>query len=208
MPWRKCNQMDERIKFVARLLDGEQMSSLCREFGISRKTGYKIFNRYKNHGLEGLGNRSQRPIRAGNQTPFQVERFILRMKKERPSWGAAKIREKLIRAYPNVKPPAKSTIHAILDRHGLVKRRKSRRYKAQGTPLRDVQRCNGLWCADYKGEFRLGNKQYCYPLTITDYHSRYLLACDGLATTRADTAFTVFEQTFKDIRLTRFNSNG
>lgn len=198
MPWKLSNLMDERIKFVARLLDGEQMASLCREFGISRKTGYKVFNRYKDHGLEGLANRSQRPIRPGNQTPFQVVRFILRVKKERPSWGAPKIREKLIRAYPDVKPPAKSTVHAILDRHGLVKRRKRRRYKAQGTPLQDTQRCNGLWCADYKGEFRLGNKHYCYPLTISDYHSRYLLACDGLSSTRADTAFTVFEQTFKE----------
>jgi putative transposase len=198
MPWQLSNLMDERIKFVARLLDGEKMAGLCREFGISRKTGYKIFNRYKDCGLEGLANRSQRPIRPGNQIPFQIERFILRTKKDRPSWGAPKIREKLIRAYPNVKPPAKSTVHAVLDRHGLVKRRKSRRYKAKGTPLHDSKRCNGLWCADYKGEFRLGNQRYCYPLTITDYHSRYLLACEGLESTKADTAFTVFEQTFKE----------
>jgi len=201
MPWTLSNLMDERLRFVARLLDGEQMARLCREFGISRKTGYKIFNCYKECGLEGLANRSRRPIRSGNQIPFQIERFILRTKKERPSWGAPKIREKLIRAYPNIKPPAKSTVHAVLDRHGLVKRRKARRYKAKGTPLQDVKRSNGLWCADYKGEFKLGNRQYCYPLTISDYHSRYLLACEGQASTKAVFAFTVFEQVFREYGL-------
>jgi len=88
MPWKMSNLMDERLKFVARLLDGAQMAGLCREFGISRKTGYKIFNRYKECGLEGLANRSQRPIHPGNRIAFQLERFILRQKKEKPSWGA------------------------------------------------------------------------------------------------------------------------
>ena len=86
----------------------------------------------------------------------------------------------------------------MLDRNGLVKRRKRRRYKAQGTALSAAHHPNGLWCADYKGEFLLGNKKYCYPLTITDYRSRYLLGCEGLASTRSDFAFTVFERAFKD----------
>ena len=90
MPWNVSNLMNERLKFVARLLDGEQMAGLCCEFGISRKTGYKIFNRYKECGLEGLENRSQRPIHPGNRIAFQFERFILRQKKEKPTWGAAK----------------------------------------------------------------------------------------------------------------------
>lgn len=85
MPWRKCDAMDERLKFVARLLDGEKMSVLCREFGISRPTGYKIYNRYKHHGLEGLKERSRRPYRHANQLPFQIERTILRIKQEYPS---------------------------------------------------------------------------------------------------------------------------
>lgn len=119
--------MDERLKFVARLLDGEQMSALCREFGISRKTGYKIYNRYKEIGLDGLKNQTRRPIRLANQLPFQIERKIVAFKKEHPTWGALKIREKLIREYPEIKPPAKSTVHAVLDRHGLVKKRRKRR---------------------------------------------------------------------------------
>ena len=203
MPWNECKPMDERLRFVARLLDGEKMAVVCREFGISRPTGYKIFNRYKDHGLQGLEDRSRRPYRHPNKLPFQIERAILQIKKEHPSWGAPKIRDKLIRAFPMIQPPAKSTVHAVLDRHGLVKRRKKRRYKAQGTVLRESHHPNGLWCADYKGEFKLGNRQYCYPLTITDYRSRYLLGCEGLASTRADFAFTVFERVFKEYGLPR-----
>lgn len=193
--------MDERIKFVGRLLEGENMAGLCREFGISRKTGYKIFNRYKKLGLEGLNDQTRRPLRYANQLPFQVESRILAIKKEYPNWGAPKIREKLIREYPEIKAPAKSTVHAVLDRNGLVKKRKRKRYRAEGTPLKDVKQPNALWCADYKGEFKLGNKRYCYPLTITDYRTRYLLACDALDSTKEDYAFTVFERAFRDFGL-------
>lgn len=198
MPWNECKPMDERLKFIARLLEGEKMSALCREFGITRQTGYKFFNRYKTFGLKGLEDRSRRPYRHANKLPYQIERMILHIKREYPDWGAPKIRDKLMHEFPQIKPPAKSTIHAILDRHGLVKRRKKRRYRAQGTLLQDTTTPNGLWCADYKGEFMLGNRQYCYPLTITDYHSRYLLACEGLPSTRLDGAFSVFEQAFRD----------
>lgn len=193
--------MDERLKFVARMLEGERMAPLCREFGITRKTGYKIYNRYKECGLEGLSDRSRRPYRHANQLPFQIERAILQIKREYPSWGAPKIREKLIRKYPGTHAPAISTVHAVLDRHGLVKRHKRRRYKAQGTELSFAAKSNDLWCADYKGEFMLGNKRYCYPLTITDAHSRYLLACEGLESTKEPFAFTVFERVFKEYGL-------
>ena len=193
--------MNERLKFVARLLDGEKMTTVCREFGISRKTGYKIYNRYKDVGFEGLRNQSRRPYRQANKLPFQIERSILQLKQERPTWGALKIREKLIRMYPQIKPPARSTVHAVLDRHGLVKQRKSRRHRAEGTVLNEVYRPNGLWCADYKGEFLLGSKKYCYPLTITDYHTRYLLSCEGLESTKEVYAFSVFERVFKDFGL-------
>jgi len=201
MPWNECKPMDERLKFIARLLEGEKMAPLCREFGISRVTGHKIFNRYKECGLQGLNDRSRRPYRQSNKLPFQIERAILGIKKEHPSWGAPKIRDKLLRDYRMLKPPAISTVHAALDRHGLVTRRKRRRHKAQGTPLIAAHQPNGLWCADYKGEFLLGNKQYCYPLTVTDYRSRYLLSCEGLASTKSDFAFAVFERTFKDFGL-------
>ena len=201
MPWNECKPMDERLRFIARLLEGERMAPLCREFGISRVTGYKIYNRYKECGLDALNDRSRAPYRQSNRLPYQVERTILGIKREHPSWGALKIRDKLVRQYPMVRTPAISTVHAVLDRNGLVKRRKRRRYKARGTPLSAAHEPNGLWCADFKGEFMLGNKQYCYPLTITDYRSRYLLACDGLSSTRSDFSFTVFERAFKDFGL-------
>jgi putative transposase len=193
--------MDERVKFVARLLDGESMTSLCEEFGISRKTGYKILERYQDVGTKAFTDRSRRPVRLANQLPLQVEKYILNIKREKPSWGARKIREKLIRKFPDIRTPAKSTIHAVLDRNGLVIPRGRVRRKAEGTSLTTSIHPNDLWCADYKGEFMLGSKEYCYPLTITDHVSRYLLACEGLSTTKADYAFTVFERVFKEFGL-------
>ena len=198
MPWKECKPMDEKLKFVARLLDGEKMACLCREFGISRKTGYKIFKRYQATGIEGLTDRSRRPYRQANKLSFQVEATIVALKKNKMKWGAPKIRELLRRKYPNIKLPAISTVHCVLDRHGLVKRRRRKKYKAKGTPLSFAQKPNDLWCADYKGQFRLGNKKYCYPLTITDFTSRYLLSCESLETTKEVYAFGLFERAFKE----------
>ena len=201
MPWKEWNIVEERLRFIARLLDGEKMAGLCREFGISRKTGYKIHSRYKDCGIDGLTDRSRRPYRQASQLPMQIEKLIVGLKKEYPHWGAPKIREKLRRLYPDMHCPAISTVHAVLDRHGLVKRRKRRRYKAKGTALTHVTAPNELWCADYKGEFMLADRRYCYPLTITDYASRYLITCDALSTTKETYAFSVFERAFKDFGL-------
>jgi len=203
MPWKECGVKDEKLKFVARLIEGEKMASLCREFGISRKTGYKIWDRYKECGLEGLPAQSRRPYKQANQLPMQVEGMIVAIKRERPTWGARKIRDRLKRKYPNIKLPANSTVHAVLDRRGLVASRKRRRYKAEGTKLSFTNEPNDLWCADYKGEFLLGNKTYCYPLTITDFSTRYLLSCEALETTKEVYAFSVFERAFREFGLPR-----
>src|SRR4030088_231791 len=134
MPWKESSVMDERLRFVGRLLDGEQMSLVCREFGISRKTGYKIFDRYKDHGLEALTDRSRRPVRYANQLPQQVETQIVRLKGDKPHWGARKIRELLIRRLAcDVRVPAKSTIRAVLDGRRLVNPVRSSRDRAPGT---------------------------------------------------------------------------
>jgi putative transposase len=203
MPWQECNQMDERLKFIARLLDGEKMAAVCRDFNVSRKTGYKILKRYNDIGLEGLTDRSRRPYRHANQLPVQIETLIVRCKQDKPHWGAPKIRERLARLYPDVHTPAISTVHAILDRHGLVKRRTRRRNRAAGTTLSMTDQSNDLWCADYKGEFMLADRRYCYPLTITDFASRYLIACEALHTTKETYAFAVFESAFKEFGLPR-----
>jgi transposase len=121
MPRKECPVVEERLRFVARSLDGEAMSEVCRELGISRKTGYKMFDRYKEHGLEALSDRSRRPARYANQLPEQIENLVLRAKREKPHWGARKIRELLLRKLDgDFRVPAKSTIHAVLCRHGLV----------------------------------------------------------------------------------------
>lgn len=190
--------MDERLRFVARLLEGEKMAVLCREFDISRKTGYKLFQRYKDCGLEGLTDRSRRPYRQANKLPVQIETLIVQIKREYPSWGAPKVREKLRRRFPESLLPAISTVHAVLDRHGLVSRGRKRRFKAQGTRLTRPALPNELWCADYKGEFMLADRRYCHPLTITDFASRYLLSCEALSSTREVDAFSVFERVFKE----------
>src|SRR5256884_5346742 len=136
MPWKECSVMDERLRFVAKLLDGESMTEVCREFGISRKTGYKIFQRYKHSGVEALSDRSRRPVRYANQLPSQIESLIVTLKREKPHWGARKIRELLVRRLDgDIRIPAKSTIHAVLHRHGLVKRSGGPRPPARGTPL-------------------------------------------------------------------------
>ena len=200
MPWKESSVMEERLRFVARLLDGEGMSDVCRAFGISRKTGYKIYNRYKDHGLEALCDRSRRPVRYANQLPVQLEHMIVRLKKEKPRWGARKIRELLIRRLNgDVRIPATSTVHAVLDRFGLVKRgRQRRRNKAQGTPLSKPMAPNELWCADYKGEFKLGNGQYCYPLTVTDQVSRRVLMVEAHESTKEINALDAFHRLFQE----------
>ncbi|QQO19870.1 IS481 family transposase [Bradyrhizobium diazoefficiens] len=199
MPWKASSVMEERLRFVARLLDGEAMTEVCREFGISRKTGYKIFGRYKERGLEALSDRSRRPIRYANQLPQQLETLIVRLKSEKPHWGARNIRELLVRRLDgDVRVPAKSTIHAVLDRHGLVKRARERKNRAQGTPLSQGAAPNDLWCTDFKGEFKLGNGRYCYPLTATDQASRFLLMCEALESTREEPAIAAFERLFSE----------
>ena len=170
-------------------------------FGISRKTGYKIFDRYKDCGVAAFTDRSRRPYRQANRLPPQLEAVIVRLKREYPGWGAPKIREKLRRQSMAPHLPAISTVHAVLDRHGLVKRRRRRRPTMTGTVLSRPTEPNRLWCADYKGEFMLGDRRYCYPLTITDFASRYLLTCEALSTTQEKFAFTVFERTFKEFGL-------
>jgi transposase InsO family protein len=202
MPWKETSPVEERLRFVARLLEGEPMAALCREFGISRKTGYKIFDRYKEHGQEALNDRSRRPVRYANQLPQQLESLIVNAKRNKPHWGARKIRDLLVRRLDgDIRVPAKSTIHAVLDRHGLVQHMRRTRNRAHGTLLSEGAAPNDLWCADYKGEFKLGDGRYCYPLTVTDHASRFLLLCEALESTREDLACTAFKRLFRDRRL-------
>ena len=206
MPWKESCKMDERMKFITRLQEGEKMSHLCAEFGIFRQTGHKFLNRYKVEGIEGLKDKRRTPIRKARLTEPNIEGVILKLKKEKPHWGAAKIREIFIRRYSEIKPPVKSTFHAIFERHGLVKRRRKRGngFKAKGTWLSVPKEPNDLWCADFKAEFLLSRsspRRYCYPLTISDSVSRYLFSCEALESVKIDTSFSVFERVFREYGL-------
>lgn len=194
--------MDQRTQFIARRLSGEPMTALCEEFGISRKTGYKIVDRYKRCGVAGLTDRSRRPHRHANQLPAAIEQEIVGLKKRYPKWGAPKLRERLRPLCSPLQLPAICTVHAVLDRHGLVRRRRRRRPSTlTSTPRVCATDPNALWCADYKGEFMLADSRYCYPLTITDFASRYLLGCEALESTKLTGAFPVFERVFEEFGL-------
>lgn len=202
MSWKESTIMDEKLKFIARHLEGETVTSLCKEFGVSRTTGNNLIKRYREMGSEALVAQSRAPMRYANKLPIQVESLILDLKRKYKSWGAPKIREKIIKEFPDVKTPAKSTIHAVLDRNGLVQKRKGRkRYKNEGTKLNHVKSPNDLWFADYKGEFMTADKRYCYLLTITDYSSRFLIGCEAFTSTAGEFAFESFEKAFKEFGL-------
>ena len=185
MPWKECHIVDDRLRFVARVLDGEKMAPLCREFGISRKTGYKIFDRYKDCGLHGLTDRSRRPYRHANQLPLVVETPIVALKREYPSWGAPKIRERLRRRWPGDARPAISTVHAVLDRHGLVQHRRRRRVRLQGTGPVTADRAQRALVCGLQGRVHARRPAL---LLSADRHrlrqTRYLIACERLSTTR------------------------
>jgi transposase InsO family protein len=136
-------------------------------------------------------------VRYATQLPPQHERLIVDVKREKPNWGARKSRDILVRRLAgDVRIPAISTVHTVLDRYGLVKRMGRRRPKATGTPLSTGAVPNALWAADFKGEFKLGDGRWCYPLTVTDHASRFLLLCEALESTREEPVIAAFERLF------------
>jgi len=202
MPWKARSPMDERMAFMTRLQAGESMAELCREFGVSRKTGYKLKGRYERYGPQGLLDRSRAPRRQAHRTPSEVEELFVRLRKQHPTWGSKKLLAVLQRRRPGVRLPARSTVDEILRRHGLVVARQRRRGHAVcSLQLQDSEQPNDLWCADFKGQFRMGNRKYCYPLTLTDHHSRFLLSCYGLHSTQGESARDVFDEAFRQYGL-------
>src|SRR3954468_16502567 len=172
--------MDLRTEFMNRVMRGERLTDLCREYGISRKTGDKFKQRYKRLGEAGLVDVSRAPKVIPHRTPPELVELIVAERKHRPTWGPKKIKEILEQRLGRVLP-APSTIGEILMRGGLIQRRPPRRLTVpQPTKLRAVHAPNDVWCIDYKGQFRLGNRSLCYPLTLTDQHSRYILGCEAM----------------------------
>jgi transposase InsO family protein len=194
--------MDERMRFVARLQAGERMTELCREFGISRKTGHKFWSRYKARGLRGLEDESRAPHVTPRRTAPEVEQLLVAMRRAHPTWGGRMLRAVLQREQPELRVPGNWTVAQILKRNGLVKPRKRRRYpRAYANTLTVPEAPNTVWGIDYKGQFRLGSGRYCYPLTISDLHSRFLLASESLEGTDEAAAREVCEDVFTEFGL-------
>jgi putative transposase len=196
--------MSERLQFIERLLAGERMSDLCREFGISRQTGYKFRERFEREQLAGLEDRSRAPRRVANRTDDALRELLIGARREHPTWGPRKLCAWLAGKHPGLRLPAASTVGDLLKRQGLVQpRRRCRRTPLQGTALTQATAPNEVWCADFKGQFRLGNGQYCYPLTITDRYSRCILGIEALESTEHKSARTAFEVAFQHFGLPR-----
>lgn len=198
MPWKETGPMSERMAFVGRLLAGERMTDLCAEYGISRKTGYKFKERYDRLGARGLYDLSRRPQRSPGRTPQEICQLVLELRRKHPSWGPKKLIEVLRGRHPGVALPAPSTAGDMLARAGLVRARCRRRMVTNlgPTTLREATEPNDIWCADYKGQFRMGNGTYCYPLTITDQASRFIIGCEGFSQIDGRSAQAVFEDRF------------
>lgn len=182
MPWIETEPMNEKVKFISAYLNNEEATflKLCERFNISSKTGYKYVNRYKEEGIDGLKERSKAPHIQANRMAPHIEQSILSVKSHHPNWGSKKIKNWLQQERGDLLWPAKSTIDDLLKRHGLVTRAKRKRSVAPYTqPFVLCGQSNDSWSIDYKGQFLLGNKQLCYPLTVTDNFSRYLLAVEG-----------------------------
>jgi len=200
MPWKVSHVMNERMGFIVRLESGERMTDLCREYGISRKTGYKFWERYREYGPSGLFDESRRPDRLARRLPAELKEFIIQSKLIHPTWGAKKLRVELERARQGVRIPTVGTIHCWLDENGLVKKRKRRRPSWSGFYCNKDAKSenpNEVWCADFKGEFKMGSGKYCYPLTISDHYSRYLIGCEGLDRPTYYASRGVFEAAFR-----------
>lgn len=204
MPWEERTKVSERLIFISRLEEGESMSDLCREFGISRKTGYKFLRRYQDDGPKGLEDLDRRPYSNPRRLNELVVNELLELKKRKPNWGSAKIRELFRRKHPDLPLPARSTVHLLLDRYGLVDKRSKRRrifMKASPTELNPSQSPNDLWTIDFKGQFSLIDGSLCYPLTVADHFSRYLIGCEALLSTKAVPAIRVLESIFQQYGL-------
>ena len=204
MSWMETEPMNEKLKFIAAYLNNDfhTFESLCERFNISTKTGYKFVNRFEAEGIDGLKERSRAPHNNGNKMPAFIEQNILNVKSRYPYWGSKKVVSYLKQKNSEIAWPARSTIDDLFKRHDLVIPRKRKKQVAPYTePFALCEKPNDIWSMDYKGQFKLGNKQYCYPLTITDNYSRYILAIKGSKRISRDTTKHVLDELFSEFGL-------
>ena len=204
MPWLETAPMEQRQRFIAdRVRDLYSMTELCARYGISRKTGYKWIERFELHGAEGLRDRSHAPRRCPHRIAPALAALLCTLRRAHPSWGPAKLLDYLRPRHAEIEAwPAVSTVADLLSRRGLVRRRRRRRRLQHpgAIPIR-TRAPNDLWTADFKGHFRTRDGVYCYPLTIADQHTRFLIACEGLLSIRIAGARKIFERAFREYGL-------
>lgn len=198
MPWKETCPMRERVILVSDYLEGRaSMSALCKHYGVSRRVAYKWVSRFEAEGVEGLKDRSRAPRHRPHRISPEIVELLVQAKKAHPCWGPKKLVVWLATKHPEKKFPAPSTAGDWLKRFGLVESRKRRMRIPRFTePFAHVENPNDLWCIDCKGQFKTRDEEYCYPLTITDAHSRVLLECQGLHETRDRDVHPRFEEVF------------
>lgn len=205
MPWLETAPMEQRERFIRdERLALYTMTELCARYGVSRKTGYKWLERFDAGGRAGLGDRSRAPHRCPHRIADDVAQLICRARRQHPSWGPEKLLQWLEPRHPGLDLPAISTAGDLLARRGLVKKRRRRRtYQHPGIVPATTTQPNDLWTADFKGHFRTRDGIYCYPLTIADQHTRFLMACHGLLSTKGHGVRPVFDRLFREYGLPR-----
>ena len=210
MPWHGVSPMDLRRLFVrAHALGDVSMTELCEHFGISRKTGYKWVERVEHGGLVALADQSRRPHHSPRATDPVVVEALCAARRRHPTWGARKLLVHLRRRHPRGPWPAPSTAAGLLHARGLVRTpRRRRRAHAPTVVLAPATGPNDVWTTDFKGEFRLGDRAYCYPLTLRDLHSRFVLRCDALPEKSGRLVQPCFLRAFREYGLpTRIRSD-
>src|SRR5580700_10137812 len=203
MGWRETCAVDERMRFViAAEKHEEPFAALCREFGVSRKTGYERLLRYREAGVEGLLDRSRVPRHHPQAIGQEISERCVAVRRAHPTWEPLKVRPFLRRRAPAIDWPAASTIGLMFDREGLTVKRKLRRRSAPSSaPFGHCGAANDVWCIDFKGWFTTGDGARCEPLRLTDAHSRYLLRCQALAKSDAENVWPVLDAAFREFGL-------
>ena len=198
----ETNQTEQRLSFLIDYASGQwSMSELCERYRVSRPTGYKWLRRVEAEGESGFDERSRRPRSSPHQTPAAIERQILEVR-TRYGWGAKKLLQVLRRRYPSLGWPERSTVNAILDRHGkLHKQRRRRRWDHPGGAPLVTERPNPVWPVDFKGQFKTLDGVYCYPLTVSDHFSRRVLLCKALESVKTTGAKPAFRRLFREVGL-------
>lgn len=205
MPWSETVEMS-RVKFIADL--GSylyDMTELCEKHGISRKTGYKWATRFGREGVEGLKDRSRTPKHSPRQTAPEVAERLLELRRQHPRWGPRKMLAWLEKHEPGPSWPQASTVGGLLKRADLVGacRRRAARARPVAVARTEASAANEVWTSDFKGEFRTGDGRLCYPLTMVDGFSRFILAIQGLPSVAGAGAWPVFERAFREYGLPR-----